>query len=887
METTLITTKLNPPIVSPDWLERPHLISRLIQFPERGFTLVSAPAGFGKSSLIASWAKEQQLPYAWLSLDKYDNDLRMFLGYFLTAIQRIFPNSFSDLDHILQAPDLPFMAALAAPIINGIENLPQRLMLVLDDYHTLNNNRITQLIERMVDQAPTKFHLVIVTRSDPLLPLARWRLRGSMVEIRQNDLHFLDQEAAQFMQTAVDEHLDPDFIIRLNQHMEGWIAGLRLASISFSDHPPEEILSTNLSGDLQNSITSYFFTEVLSHQPAHVQNFLLQTAFVDRFCVELSQDLVQFSIEDVPHRDIISHLLQSNLFIIPLDQINDWFRYHHLFRRMLQQKAYTQLGRAAVLAIHERAASWFAKEGYVDEALQQYMEAQNVDGAILLIENNSHNLLNSLERQRLERWMTLLPEEAIWQRPRLLMAQAWLLYRHWRLKQLKVFLDHIRHLLDQDSNMDILDKEFIMGQVQALSSIRIYCLENNYMQGIHSGEQSLKLLPPSEQGALGIALASIALSLQASGDFETAENRLNMALNDLTPQGPAWIQIYLGLSFLYLTSGDLLAFNRVTTQFLASSAVSNVGLTAANWVAGIAYYEANQLSKAQEAFSKTATFHYTTNLLAACDSWLALARIQQEKGELSHAKYYIERARSEVLRLECMDLIPVIDAVQAYQWHLDGQEAMALRWTTAFQPDSVPDYPMLTFTPLLFWSRILAEHGDEKACSRVRQILAVKLAAAQKNHQIRRQIQLLAHIALVESQIGNKQKARQHLVEALTLAKPGGFIRSFVDCGLHLKPLLQEEKLHIAFPHYINQILAAYYPIVTNQLPVKPILTKRETEILQLMQAGHSNKEIAGDLVISLYTVKRHASNIYRKLDVTGRRHAIYKAQQLGVLSTE
>ena len=907
MDSTLIQTKLHLPVIRGDLVERPSLLQRLNQNTGRNFTLVAAPAGFGKTTLIASWVSGLRSPAAWLSLDEFDNDTAVFLHYVIAAIQQIMPQACRGLSRALQAPDLPTTGELAALMLDDLSQLPEPILLALDDYHLIHNPDILQLVGRILEQAHNRLHLVLVSRRDPLLPLPRLRLQQGMVEIRERDLRFSDEEAAQFWETAVPHQSDPDAIIRLNRQVEGWIAGLRLASLTVQRPEQTTPFSLDSLGDAHRFIATYLFTEVLAQQSLEVQEFLLQTAFVDRFCADLGCALVHFSSPNSSAKTVIADIQQANIFIISLDEMGGWFRYHHLFQQMLQQKATAQLGQTAVLALRNRAGDWFAGQGFVDEALHYYLDAENMATAttaslsagtsaslsagIALIEQNSRNLLNGLERRRLEQWLDLLPEEIVWQRPRLLVAKAWLFYRHWRLRAMASVLTRLQHCLAQETvALTAEEQQFVRGQMNVLQSATLYLLDAAPQKSIVAAERALSQLPAAERGAMGTALGYWALSIQAEGEMGTAVSRLQQALANPAPLGPAVMQLYLSLSFVQLTAGNLLALKQIVDQFSALTQKTGMGAPAACWVSGIYHYEINQLDKAQQAFETTVSLHYGINFVAAFDSWLALIRICQEQGDFVGAQAYLDVVQAETLRLDNHELLPVIEAVQAYQSYLEGDTAVALRWASAFQADDAPGFALLTFSPPFFWVRLTAALGDGNACESARRILETKLANARTNHHVRRQIQLLAHLALLETRLGNVAAARHALKTAVKLAQPGGFVRSFLDCGLALRPLFQQLQQQAIAPYYIAQLLAAHPstgPQEPAQPPIETILTEREVEVLRLMQAGYSNIEMAQILVISLYTVKRHASNIYRKLGVNGRRQAVYKAQQAGILSSK
>jgi LuxR family maltose regulon positive regulatory protein len=630
---------------------------------------------------------------------------------------------------------------------------------------------------------------------------------------------------------------------------------------------------------------------VLSKQTLDVQQFLLRSAFAERFCADLGDELVD-AHGGKPAQTLIDEIKQANLFLVTLDEAEGWYRYHHLFQQMLQRRAYRELGKEEIKELQNRAGRWFAQKGLVEEALNCFLAINNVTAAATLIEGNSRNLLNNLERRILEHWLDLLPEDIVWQRPRLLVAKAWLLYRHWRLLPLASVLDQLEHSLTQNrTNLTTAERQFITGQMNALQSAIFTMQAEAPQKSMVAAEQAVAYLPNTEQGALGTAMAYWGLSLQAQGDEEAAVSRLQQAVDDPAPLGPASIQLYLGLSFIHWTSGDLVAMKQTAERFTALSEKLPQATAPACWVAGIYCYERNQLDQARQAFEETVALHYSTNFMAGCDSWLALARICQLQGNFEQAHAHLDAVRAETLRLENRDLLPVIDAVEAYQWLLLGDADAALRWARAFDPDQSPEWMTLTFVPLLFWARIIAAHGDAAEHQVVQEALGSRRERAQARHFSRRSIQLLTHLALVQKKAGKGDQALRSLEQAFRLAQEGGFVRSFVDAGPTLKPLLEQLQGNGVSAHYLQQLLAAYSrngqtetPRRTQWPEISTLLTRRELEVLQLMQGGLGNAEIAQELVISVHTVKRHAANIYRKLDVKNRRQAVYKAQQVDLL---
>jgi len=610
---------------------------------------------------------------------------------------------------------------------------------------------------------------------------------------------------------------------------------------------------------------------VLVGQPADVQQFLLLTAIFERFCADLCDAVTEQPAGQ--GLSILEELKRANLFLVPLDEKAGWFRYHHLFQQMLLGKLLSQKGPDEIADLHRRASKWLGHHGYIEEALHHALKANDVQAASELVEENSQNLLNRLERHTLERWLAMLPEEVVWVRPRLLIAQAWLLYRQWRLRSLDVVLERAITALDvNEETFKSGEKRFLWGQIHTLRSVTFNFIHNNFQRSLEAAEHALLYLPLAERGARSIALIFLAFAQRVMGEKNTAIRLLEEAIHDPSHLSPSHIQAYLGLCFLRLLAGELPQMQQTTQKFLMFAAENKNAnaIVAANWVSGLLHYEWNNLDAAEYHFSVVMDHRYSSNFAASFNSMLGLIRISQVQGELANAQMMIDGLRSETLRLDISDHLPLLDSIQADQWLLKGDLASAQRWARSYHPEELQE---------------------------VQQELEEGLIAAEGLHFTQRVIQILAHLALVHQGLGCMEAALETLEGAVLKAQPGGFIRSFVDAGSSLVPLFQKLHQRNIAPDYLSQVLEAFNNIsLTDSLldsGSKPasyesetldLLTSREEEILRLMGEGLTNQEIANELVISLYTVKRHATNIYHKLSVTNRRGAIRKARRLGML---
>ena len=900
METTLLHTKLHPPWVDRRLVERPSLIIQLNQRLNRKLTLVSAPAGYGKSTLVVQWLEQVDRPFAWVSLSETDNDPSHFLNYFLAAVRTCFPEACGASLQLLQSPDLPDSSTLADTLSNDLFECSESFLLVLDDYQTVHNIQVNQLLNALVDRCPPNFHLVIISRVDPPLPLPQLRASGQFLEMRSDSLRFADDEAQRFLQLKGVTEIDRFAAVRVNQRLEGWAVGLQLAALTLQSVTEQDTWLAFLQTQEYEFVSEYLYSEVLQQQPVTVQHFLLNSSILDRFCVELlvailnSEDRAPLTKRQI--KIIIDNLKRANLFVISLDEQNGWYRYHHLFQQLLRQTLGTQSGEQEIEALHRRASNWFAQQDYLEEALKHALAANDIDVAVTIVEENSRNFVNGLERRTLERWMESLPDEVIWQRPRLLVTMGWLLYRHWRMNALDAVSNRLADNLENKAT-DINPAEFslMQGHLLIFRAATSFNLRNDLRNTLNYAEDALQLLPASEPGAQGIAIFYQTFALVGLAQKETATERLNQIIRNPSPSGPAKIQAFVALAMLSHLTNNLVQMDQVAQQFAAKPFQGQSVNGPANWFLGAVKFEKNLLDSAEEHIIIMIRQRHLMNFGGIFFAWLHLVRIKQIQGKYEEAQAQLDDLKIYTMRLNHAFFLRYLTALQALQWLHQGDRMAAYRWAHAFQPDERDDPLFGHDTPLLMWARIFIATGEKADKENVREFLQNNLTKLENTQFTRRKIQLLTHLASVFVALGDKVKASQHLYKALILAQPGGAIRSFADVGESLIPLLHQLQQDGIAPNHISEILAAFPgpPISTErsymveETAVAPgILTRREQEILLLMKNGYTNQEIADQLFVALSTVKRHASNIYIKLDVKNRMQAIVAAEQAGILSS-
>jgi LuxR family maltose regulon positive regulatory protein len=465
----LLRTKLHMPRLSDDLIERPHLLTHLDRGLDRKLTLVSAPAGYGKTTLVVAWLQNSSRSVAWLSLDKHDNDLLGFLNYFVAAIQTIFPTACPQTASLEQLPQLPALDFVAATLTNELAILPDDFVVALDDYHLVRDSSINQLLTELLAHAPLQMHLVITTRIDPPLPLAKLRVQQQLTEIRRTQLSFTVDEVHSHLANTMNQRLPRETAALLQERTEGWVAGLRMAVLSMRGQSDPAAFVQGFSGS-QRHVMAYLMDEVMGQQPPEVQEFLLQTSILSRFCVALGGAVSGNSPKQ--SQEIIERLEQANLFMVPLDDEHDWFRYHHLFQEMLNRRLQARLSQEAIAELHNRAGAWLVNQGNIAEALHHALAAHNVASAVQLIEQSRHDLLNRENWYALERLLNALPAEIESKYAGLLVARAWTLVMRLSLPPVAHLLEEAEYRLAQDSST-YTEPELIclVGEIDAIRSM--------------------------------------------------------------------------------------------------------------------------------------------------------------------------------------------------------------------------------------------------------------------------------------------------------------------------------------------------------------------------------------------------------------------------------
>jgi LuxR family maltose regulon positive regulatory protein len=890
--------------------------------------LAVAPAGFGKTTLISQWVEELQVTQkaeqrgdqtsnqvaAWLTLDEYDNDLPLFLRYLVAAIQTLYPNACENSLHLLQAPQLPPAHYLATTLLNELATLDAGVTLVLDDYHTIRAEAIHQFLTRVIEHLPHSIRLVLASRTDPPLPLARWRMQQPITELRAADLAFSAAETQLFLTQlfltqALGKTPTLELLHTLDEQVEGWAAGLQLVALSLRTQPDERALAHALASN-NRYVMDYLLDEVFQRQSPAVQNFLLRTCLLDRFCAPLAAALSAKSDptrrlpggEQAAQADsqaILADLVAANLFIVSLDDQGKWYRYHHLFGELLRHHLQTRADAASIALLHQQASAWLAGHGLIEEAIQHALAGGDAQQAALLVGQHRHALLNREEWRTLDRWLARLPESLVQQQPTLLLAKAWVLQFQFRMAAIPPLLQAATLRLRDLANDPAL-AEALQGEMEALSGL-VWYWQNEGERSLAAMQQSLAHLPPTWVYARGGTLFYLGMAAQMTGQSAMAMEVLRTAL-EAEPSRPTPFntRVFLGLSFIHYLDGNLTLMHQAAQDLLALATQAHLTLLVgwAHYLLGLVYWEWNALADAAHHFAAAVALRYQLHALAVHNSWLGLAWVQQAQGESAAARQQSAALRQFHHEQSNLALLPATHAFQSRLALQQGDQAAAARWAQAVNLEPVRG-PLVQFElPQLTYSKICLAQGGAVRVTAALHALAELRQVAEHTHNTPRQVELLALQALAEAQQGEPELALTTLHRAVVLAKPGHFVRTFVDLGPQLAVLLEQLAARGVETEYLVQVIAALSTTKTTRQPGQPsqperqahlleALTERELEVLALLARRFSNQEIGQALFISPLTVRTHASNLYQKLGANTRKAAVARARELGLLPAE
>jgi LuxR family maltose regulon positive regulatory protein len=855
--------------------------------------LVSAPAGYGKTTALGQWLDDCAYPRAWLSLDAGDSDLAVFLTYLTGAIQTAYPDACPLTSSLLQSHRMPPAEYLANTLTNELADLTDKLVLVLDDFHGIKGETVPQLVAALLDHLPSQVCLVIATRQDPDLPLVRLRAGGEMVELRMADLCFTVEEIQDFLDQAVGAGLSDETVNVLEQRTEGWIVGLRLAALSLrsAKDPAAFVRAFQVSG--HRYVMEYLVDEVLSQQPPAIQDFLLQTSILDRFCAPLCDAALDRQDGEV----ILGKLDQANLFLVALDFEGKWYRYHHLFQELLAHRLQARTPSKEIASLHTRASGWFADNQLIEEAMTHALAAGDVTGAARLVEVNYRQVINRSQWTRLRRWVELLPESTIQQRPGSLLAQCWCLHRAFKLEATVPFFAAAAELLENpeasaELDIDEEEQQYLLAEINGLRSQALFFL-GAFEPGLAYAEQSMAQLPEAFPYGRSGALLYWALHAHALGKGKAATRRLYETIRGEPEASSLAMHLYNGLCYIHRSSAEFPLMSRAANGYLRFALKASIPESEAfaNYQLGVLHYEWNELEKARDHFAAAVSLRYHAHELSLHFSLQGLAQVHLAQGRLEEARDSIAATREFARQTGSHLLLACGRSLHARFLLRQGDLNQADRESLAAHASTEAEPMLLLEVPALTRSKVLVARATPKSLQQATALLDELLAHARSTHYAWRQIEILALQALVLAAQGHSGEALSRLEQAVTLARPGRLVRTFVDLGPPMAELLSQLAGRGVATEYLNQLLTAFDlptkaepPVVSVESEIVEPLTERELEVMVLIAERLTNQEIAQRLVISPNTVKRHASNIYEKLGARNRRQAAVKARSLGIL---
>jgi LuxR family maltose regulon positive regulatory protein len=910
MSSPILATKLYTPRPRRNIVFRSHLTERLNEGIHRKLTLVSAPAGFGKTTLVSQWivSCEQLTPSlrtAWLSLDEGDNHPTRFLIYLVTALQTIAPTVGEGLLAVLQSSPSESNEALLTALLNEISTISDDFLLVLDDYHVIDATPIDHALTFLLEYLPPQMHLVITTRDDPQLPLARLRARGQLTELRAADLRFTLAEAAQFLNQVMHLALSEAEIATLESRTEGWIAGLQLAALSMQSHHDVSEFIRAFAGD-NRYIVDYLVEEVLRRQPESVRRFLLQTAILDRLNGSLCDAVT--GQEDSKVR--LEALERGNFFVVPLDDKRQWYRYHHLFADVLYahlREEHTD----QIAGLHRRASQWYQHRGSVADAIRHALAAEDYEHAAGLIERAVPEMFRMRQEAVLLGWMETLPDEFVRCRPVLSDQYAGALLSNGKFEGAEARLQDAEWWLDRITNGNMQEAAAVDGMMvdddeafrHLPGSIALHRAGQSLAQGnlpatMIYAQRVLDLAPENNYLLRGGAAAILGLASWTRGDLETAHRAYADGMADLNRAGYIADTIGGGIALadIRIAQGRLHdALHTYEQTLQRSSEQGSVLRGTADMHVGMSviYRERNDLQAATEHLLKSKALGEHMGFPQHPYRWrVATARIHEVEGELERALELLQEAE----RVYVSDFAPnvrPIPAMRARIWIRQGQLDEAFDWARRHglsvedNPSYLHEFEHITLARLLI-PRARSDRADDSLPTTLHHLLGRLLKAAEDGGRMGSVVEILILQALARQMQGDTVAALELLARALLLAQPEGYVRLFVDEGEPMASLLEKAVKQGHSPAYARILLSALGKEEGKTLPpsqgLAEPLSERELEVLRLFATDMNGPEIAHELVVSLSTLRTHTQNIYTKLGVNSRRTAVRRAEELNLL---
>ncbi len=906
LTTSILRARVRPPEKGSGFLVRSRLLELLHQNFRCPLTVVSAPAGYGKTTLVTQWLQVAEAEPAWLQLSEKDSDLRTFLSYLVAAVQVRFPKACSDTSTLLEAAKLPPASVLADVLSNDLDALSRPLVLVLDDYHLVSAPEVHELLETLLLHPPRPLHLVLVTRHDPPISLASLRARGWLTEIRQEDLRFTKTEVSDVLRGMAEVSVGDATLDHLEQELEGWIVGLHLVGLVLRHQPDPEAFLSGLKGGFQR-VYDYLSEQVLAYQSEAVREYLMQTSILDRFCASLVEAVTaENSGVSLNGEDFVQEVQLANLFVVPLETHDEWFRYHHLFQDLLKRQLEKCRSTNEIAALHSRASAWFESQGLITESIEHALAASDVMRAAEIIERCRTDEFTADRWYVVERWLEMLPPDIRQQRPKLLLTEAWC---RLQVARIPVIIERVDALLRDQTVEPTVRAEF-----SYFRGFLEYWEGHAELSQQHL-EEALSTLSGEGSPYEGEAELLLGLALCMSGQEALAIQRLEDRIERLDPSnGQILSRLVAGLAFIHLVRGDLhrALVDARRLQLVASKIRIRNTEAWAFYLQACGHLHGGELEAASNHFSAAVELRHVLEPRTAVDAMAGLALSQQLRGLETEADETSRQLQEFAQDLNELHYLSLADSLQARLALLRGDSKQALKWARSVNEEAMPASLFLWLeSPPITQARVLITAGSKRDLLRaIKSLKAIRTVSESCRFTCQTiEAAVLQSVALDRQ--GATDDAFNSLDEALALAESGEWVRPFLELGQPMASLLQRAPLENVSIEFVDRLLEALpecakarklsglaktsVPFVQSapsdadgtsrtESHVEP-LTNRELETLQMLAERLYDKEIAKALSISVWTVRTHVKHIFEKLHVKGRRQAVHKAEELGLLT--
>ena len=875
---------------------RPRLTDRLSASLAAPLTLISAPAGFGKTTLLADWRSSLTSPVAWLTADAGDRESRRFVAHLIASLERVTPETdFGDALNVFEMPQPAPARDVAEALADKLWDLPCHTVLVIDDYQLAASAEVENVIGGLLELAPPELHVVLATRVDPALPLARMRLQDRIIEIRGDDLRFSDDEIQALLSASGKPAGDPTILAQVRAVTGGWAAGVRLAALALPEGVDPTRIADAIAGD--QHLMAFLVEEVLAKQRVQVQDFLLRTAIVSRVSAGLGDAL----IDGQPPGGcaaMLESLAQEQVFFEPDADDAGWFRHRPLFHDLLRHQLEVRASPAAPAELHARASAWFAADGQIAEAIFHGLAAGDTAGAVSLVEQHRHAVLARDDWPSLAGWLEMLPAHLLVEHPTLLLARAWVLHFSGHSVAVRELMHEVRALLSRENPESAAVAE-MLAECDVLELGHLVTTDEDPQRIMERALGAAERVAIDHRFARGLAYVVGGCALQTIGQTEEAVRWLTAIADRESERIDAGsIRALMGLVFVHRQAGSYYACREVASHMLELAERHELPVAAgwARWALGWVAYEHNELDTAITHFTSIARDWLRLNLSCVGEGLFGLALAYQASGKPLEARGALRQLTDAVHDQHAVALLPSLHLFEARLTLLGGRTQPNLESVYAYDV-ALEGTSLFSFEhELLSRAKVLLAAGSHEALATAWHDIDVLRASAEAGHHRARLVEILALASLICAARGQREPALDYLRRSLELGVPAGFFRTYVDFGPAITPLLAQLAGHGVRKPYVDRLLEAInaesragrletMTPATSSAHMLDRLTVRETEVLDALARRLSYQEIADELFVSVNTVKSHTAHIYDKLGAANRRQAVARADSLGLLT--